>query len=64
MALRSSEVRKTLPALIAGLTVAIVFLAVLSIILTAAGPHGLGLSERRTSGWIALVYGLPMIPSL
>jgi benzoate membrane transport protein len=64
MALRSSEVRKTLPALIAGLTVAIVFLAVLSIVLTAAGPHGLGLSERRTSGWIALVYGLPMIPSL
>jgi benzoate membrane transport protein len=64
MALRSSEVRRSLPALIAGLTVAIVFLAVLSIILTAAGPHGLGLSERRTSGWIALVYGLPMIPSL
>ncbi len=54
----------TLPALIAGLTVGIVFLAVLSIVLTAAGPHGLGLSERRTSGWIALVYGLPMIPSL
>lgn len=58
------ELRRTLPALIAGLTVAIVFLAVLSIVLTAAGPHGLGLSERRTSGWIALVYGLPMIPSL
>jgi benzoate membrane transport protein len=64
MALRSSEVRKSLPALIAGLTVGIVFLAVLSIVLTAAGPHGLGLSERRTSGWIALIYGLPMIPSL
>jgi benzoate membrane transport protein len=64
MALRSSELRKTLPALIAGLTVAIVFLAVLSIVLTAAGPHGLGLSDRRTSGWIALIYGVPMIPSL
>jgi benzoate membrane transport protein len=65
MALGSrEELRRTLPALIAGLTVAIVFLAVLSIVLTAAGPHGLGLSERRTSGWIALVYGLPMIPSL
>ena len=65
MALGSrEELRRTLPSLIAGLTVAIVFLAVLSIILTAAGPHGLGLSERRTSGWIALVYGLPMIPSL
>jgi benzoate membrane transport protein len=58
------ELRRTLPALIAGLTVAIVFLAVLSIVLTAAGPHGLGLSDRQTSGWIALLYGLPMIPSL
>jgi benzoate membrane transport protein len=57
---RSEEFRRTLPALIAGLTVAIVFLAVLSIVLTAAGPHGMGLSDRRTSGWIALVYGLPM----
>lgn len=65
MALGSrEELRRTLPALIAGLTIAIVFLAVLSIVLTAAGPHGRGLSERRTSGWIALVYGLPMIPSL
>ena len=65
MALGSrEELRRTLPALIAGLTVAIVFLAVLSIVLTAAGAHGLGLSERRTSGWIALIYGLPMIPSL
>jgi benzoate membrane transport protein len=64
MALRSSEVRRSLPALIAGLTVGIVFLAVLSIVLSAAGPHGLGLSARRTSGWIALIYGVPMIPSL
>ena len=64
MSIRSEELRRTLPALIAGLTVAIVFLAVLSIVLTAAGPHGMGLSDRRTSGWIALVYGLPMIPSL
>jgi benzoate membrane transport protein len=64
MAIRSEEFRRTLPALIAGLTVAIVFLAVLSIVLTAAGPRGMGLSDRRTSGWIALVYGLPMIPSL
>ena len=64
MAIRSEEFRRTLPALIAGLTVVIVFLAVLSIVLTAAGPHGMGLSDRRTSGWIALVYGLPMIPSL
>ena len=64
MATRSGELRRSLPALVAGLTVTIVFLAVLSIILTAAGPRGLGLSDRQTSGWIALVYGLPMIPSL
>jgi benzoate membrane transport protein len=61
---RTSELRRSVPALIAGFTVTIVFLAVLSIMLTAAGPTGLDLSERRTSGWIALVYGLPMIPSI
>jgi benzoate membrane transport protein len=64
MVARSSVLRRTLPALIAGLTVTIVFFAVLSIVLTAAGPDGMGLSDRRTSGWIALVYGLPMLPSL
>jgi benzoate membrane transport protein len=52
------------PALVAGVTVTIVFLAVLSIVLTAAGPDGMSLSARRTSGWIALLYGLPMLPSL
>jgi benzoate membrane transport protein len=52
------------PALAAGFTVAIVFAAVLSIVLTAAGPGGLRLTDRQTSGWIALIYGLPMIPSL
>jgi benzoate membrane transport protein len=60
----SPVVRSSLPALVAGFTVAIVFVAVLSIVLTAAGPHGMGLSDRQTSGWIAIVYGLPMIPSL
>jgi benzoate membrane transport protein len=64
MATRSREIRESLPAIVAGLTVTIVFLAVLSIVLTAAGPRGLGLSDRRASGWIALLYGLPMIPSL
>lgn len=52
------------PALAAGFTVAIVFAAVLSIVLTAAGPEGLWLTDRQTSGWIAMVYGLPMLPSL
>jgi benzoate membrane transport protein len=57
------EVRRSVPALVAGFTIAIVFAAVLSIVLTAAGPHGMSLSARRTSGWIALIYGFPMIPS-
>ena len=61
---RSQELRRTLPALAAGFTIAIVFGAVLSIVLTAAGPDGMGLSDQRTSSWIALIYGLPMIPSL
>ena len=52
------------PALVAGFTISMVFVAVLSIVLTVAGPGGLGLSEEEASGWIALVYGLPMIPSL
>lgn len=60
----SQEMRRSLPALIAGVTVTIVFFAVLSIMLTAAGSTGLDLSAHRTSGWIALVYALPMIPSL
>ena len=50
--------------LVAGFTISIVFAAVLSIVLTAAGPDGLGLSDEQTSGWIALLYGLPMLPSL
>lgn len=56
--------RASVPQLVAGLTVTIIFLAVLSIVLTAAGPDGLGLTERRTGTWIVAVYGLPMIPSL
>jgi benzoate membrane transport protein len=64
MVTRTQELRRSVPALVAGFTIAIVFAAVLSIVLTAAGPGGMGLSDRRTSGWIALIYGLPMIPSL
>jgi benzoate membrane transport protein len=64
MVTKTQELRRSLPALTAGFTIAIVFGAVLSIVLTAAGPDGIGLSDRQTSGWIALIYGLPMIPSL
>jgi benzoate membrane transport protein len=42
----------------------IVYLAVLGIVLTAAGPKGLALSPERTSGWIALLYGWPTILAL
>ena len=58
------EHRSWLPPFVAGLTVTVVFLAVLSIILTAAGPAGLGLTERQTSTWIFAGYALPMIPSV
>ena len=56
--------RRTLPALTAAVPVVIVYLAVLGIVLTAAGPGGLNLSPERTSGWIALLYGWPTILAL
>jgi benzoate membrane transport protein len=58
------EFRRTLPALIASVPVTIVFFAVLGIVLTAAGPKGLGLSDAQTSGWIAVLYGLPTLIAL
>jgi benzoate membrane transport protein len=61
---RRGAQRIALPQLVAGFTIAVIFAAVLSIVLTVAGPGGLGLSEEQTSGWIALGYGLPMLPSL
>ena len=64
MGVSAGELRRTLPALIAAIPIAIVFFAVLGIILTAAGPEGLALSADQTSGWIAVVYGLPMLPTL
>ncbi len=56
--------RRLLPVLSVALPVTIIFVAVLSIVLTAAGPEGLGLSESQTSTWIIALYGLPAIPSL
>jgi benzoate membrane transport protein len=64
MARDPGELRRTMPALIASIPIVIVFFAVLGIILTAAGPRGLALSDEQTSGWIAVVYGLPMVPTL
>ena len=64
MAKGSGELRRTLPALGAAVPIVIIFVAVLSIVLTAAGPRGLRLSEAQISGWIVVVYGLPALPSL
>jgi len=64
MAKGSGEFRRTLPALGAAVPIVILFLAVLSIVLTAAGRQGLGLSDAQTSGWIVVVYGLPALPSV
>ena len=61
---RSAELRRTMPAVVASIPVAIVFVAVLGIVLTAAGPDGLALTSARTSGWIAVLYGLPTLVAL
>jgi benzoate membrane transport protein len=53
-----------IPPLIAGFTLAILAAAVISLILTAAGPRGLNLTPEQTSGWIAAFYALPMIPTI
>jgi benzoate membrane transport protein len=60
----TSELRRTLPALVAAIPVAIVFFAVLGIVLTAAGPDGLGLTDSEASGWISVLYGLPTLLAL
>jgi benzoate membrane transport protein len=60
----TSGFRQMLPALIASIPVTIVFFAVLGIVLTAAGPEGLGLTAAQTAGWIAVLYGLPTVLAL
>jgi benzoate membrane transport protein len=61
---RTGELRRTRPALVASIPVTIVFFAVLGIVLTAAGPKGLRLTDAQTSGWIAVLYGLPTLLAL
>ena len=61
---RSSELRRTLPALIASIPTTIVYFAVLGIVLTAAGPEGLDLTAAQTTGWIAVLYGFPTLVAL
>ena len=56
--------RRVLPALASAVPVIVIFIAVLSIVLTAAGPRGLNLSGPQTTSWIVVVYGLPAIPSV
>jgi benzoate membrane transport protein len=60
----TSEIRRSLPALIAAIPVVIVYFAVLGIVLTAAGPDGLDLTDQQASGWIALLYGWPTLLAL
>jgi benzoate membrane transport protein len=55
---------RLVPPMVAGFTLAILAAAVISIVLTAAGPNGLGLSPETASGWIAAVYSFPMIATL
>ena len=47
------------PRVLRGDPVAIVYFAVLGIVLTAAGPTGLDLTDAQASGWIAVLYGWP-----
>jgi benzoate membrane transport protein len=61
---RSTWFRSWLPALIASIPVAIIYFAALGIVLTAAGPEGLDLTDARTSGWIAVGYGFPTLIAL
>ena len=61
---RPEDVRRTLPAVGAAVPVIIMFVAVLSIVLTSARPEGLDLTPARMSSWIVAIYGLPAIPSV
>jgi benzoate membrane transport protein len=60
----SAELRRSLPAIVVSIAPAIVYFAVLGIVLTAAGPNGLDLTADETSAWIAVLYGLPTLIAL
>lgn len=64
MAAGTGELRRSLPAIGAGVPAIILIFAVLGIVLTAAGPTGLGLSPSQTSTWIVAIYCLPAIPAV
>jgi benzoate membrane transport protein len=59
-----SGFRRAVPAVASAVPVIVIFVAVLSIVLTAAGPRGLYLSGPQTASWIVVIYGLPAIPSV
>jgi benzoate membrane transport protein len=61
---RGGELRRSLPALYAAIPVAIVYFAVLGIVLTATGPDHLDLTGTETSAWIAVLYGWPTLLAL
>jgi benzoate membrane transport protein len=60
----SAELRRSIPAIVISIAPTIVYFAVLGIVLTAAGPHGLELTKDETSAWIAMLYGLPTLIAL
>ena len=64
MAERGGELRRTLPAFGAAVPIVIMFVGVLSITLTSAGPEGLALSPAETSTWIVVLYGWPALPAV
>ncbi len=58
---RSQNLKRTLQPLAAGLSISVIFVAVVSIPLEAASK--LGLSAGETTGWILVLYGLPSLMS-
>lgn len=56
--------RRSVSSFVASIPITIIFIAVLGIVLTAAGPDGLDLTDAQTSGWIAVLYGLPTLIAL
>jgi benzoate membrane transport protein len=64
MVRRSGGFQRSIPALVASIPVVIVYFAVLGIVLTAAGPTGLDLTDGQASSWIAVLYGFPTLIAL
>ena len=60
----STELRRSMPAIVISIAPTIVYFAVLGIVLAAAGPNVLELTKDETSAWILMLYGLPTVIAL